>query len=128
MLGFNHRPRWFTGDGGRLSSQSYHPRHCGKNHRNHCPRESCHMTVNLEPYDILEFWSSIGEEQFPRLAKLARFLLGISVAPLPLINKKGGINSGLNSEEIGILLNLRPNILNSVNHQLLSRYKQQQQQ
>nr|CAD2177795.1 unnamed protein product [Meloidogyne enterolobii] len=78
--------------------------------------------------DILEFWSSIGEEQFPRLAKLARFLLGISVAPLPLINKKGGINSGLNSEEIGILLNLRPNILNSVNHQLLSRYKQQQQQ
>ncbi|CAK5081798.1 unnamed protein product [Meloidogyne enterolobii] len=75
--------------------------------------------------DILEFWSSIGEEQFPHLAKLARFLLGISVASLPLINKKGGINGGLSSEEIGILLNLRPNILNSVNHQLLSRYKQQ---
>uniref|UniRef100_A0A915MHM5 HAT C-terminal dimerisation domain-containing protein n=1 Tax=Meloidogyne javanica TaxID=6303 RepID=A0A915MHM5_MELJA len=80
------------------------------------------------PCDILEFWSSIGEEQFPRLAKLARFLLGISVAPLPLINKKGGINSGLNSDEIGILLNLRPNILNSVVNHQLSRYKIQQQQ
>ncbi|KAF7638580.1 hypothetical protein Mgra_00001960 [Meloidogyne graminicola] len=77
--------------------------------------------------DILEFWSSFGEEQFPNLAKLARFLLSISFTP---ITTKKEINNGnlLNSNEIEILLNLRPKILNSVNHQLAHHRIQQQKQ
>uniref|UniRef100_A0A183CIU7 Protein kinase domain-containing protein n=1 Tax=Globodera pallida TaxID=36090 RepID=A0A183CIU7_GLOPA len=57
--------------------------------------------------DILEFWSSIGEAQFPRLAHLARFILASSGAPASIVLQQPS-TSKLGPREIGTLLNLRP--------------------
>uniref|UniRef100_A0A915LHR4 Uncharacterized protein n=1 Tax=Meloidogyne javanica TaxID=6303 RepID=A0A915LHR4_MELJA len=89
----------------------------------------CSDSERLSVYEKIREMANLDKKPKESIkTKLARFLLAISVAPLPLINKKGGVNSGLNSEEIGILLNLRPNILNSVVNHQLSRYKIQQHQ
>lgn len=77
--------------------------------------------------DILEFWSSIGEAQvrqmkghhthlgimtnfaafqFPRLARLARFILASSGAPCPIPLQQPSICK-LGPHEIGTRLNLR---------------------
>uniref|UniRef100_A0A1I8ASV8 BED-type domain-containing protein n=1 Tax=Steinernema glaseri TaxID=37863 RepID=A0A1I8ASV8_9BILA len=55
--------------------------------------------------DILEFWSSIGEAQFPRLARLARFLLA-SAAAAPAVQLQ--VNDGkLTEKNLHNLLLLR---------------------
>ncbi|KAK0399904.1 hypothetical protein QR680_003267 [Steinernema hermaphroditum] len=55
--------------------------------------------------DILEFWSSIGESQFPRLSRLARFLLA-SAAAAPTVQLQ--VNEGkLNEKNLHNLLLLR---------------------
>ncbi|KAL3110178.1 hypothetical protein niasHT_015781 [Heterodera trifolii] len=77
--------------------------------------------------DILEFWSSIGEAQFPRLARLARFLLASSGAPCPIPLQQPSICK-LGPHEIGTRLNLRPEVLNSLVHVPHQSQQVQQQQ
>uniref|UniRef100_A0A914HWH8 BED-type domain-containing protein n=1 Tax=Globodera rostochiensis TaxID=31243 RepID=A0A914HWH8_GLORO len=76
--------------------------------------------------DILEFWSSIGEAQFPRLAHLARFILASSGAPASIVLQQPS-TSKLGPREIGTLLNLRPEVLNSLIHRPHHQHHQSQQ-
>jgi hypothetical protein len=62
--------------------------------------------------NVLEFWSSIGERQFPRLAKLARFILATSGACAPI--RLAEPSSKLSATDINTLMMLRPEVLNSL--------------
>uniref|UniRef100_A0A914EFM6 BED-type domain-containing protein n=1 Tax=Acrobeloides nanus TaxID=290746 RepID=A0A914EFM6_9BILA len=69
----------------------------------------CYLRTPFAPQqtkDILEFWSTVGESQFPRLAKLARFILSMAgaAAPIELSNPS---SSRLTVENLNGLLMLR---------------------
>ena len=75
----------------------------------------CYLRTSFPPHQtksLLEFWSSIGERQFPRLAKLARFLLATSAASSPLMLSQP--SSQLTAGDLGTLLILRWEIAFSI--------------
>ncbi|KAI1726385.1 hAT family dimerization domain containing protein [Ditylenchus destructor] len=76
----------------------------------------CYLRTSFPPNQtksVLEFWSTVGERQFPRLAKLARFLLPTSGACAPLSLSQPSTSP--TSSDINTLLILRPEVLNSLN-------------
>uniref|UniRef100_A0A915EBQ8 HAT C-terminal dimerisation domain-containing protein n=1 Tax=Ditylenchus dipsaci TaxID=166011 RepID=A0A915EBQ8_9BILA len=68
----------------------------------------CYLRTSFSPNqtkNVLEFWASVGESEFPRLAKLARFLLPTSAACAPV--SLAHPSSPLTASDINTLLILR---------------------
>ncbi|CAD5226990.1 unnamed protein product [Bursaphelenchus xylophilus] len=65
---------------------------------------------------LLEFWSTFGETNFPKLSKFGRFILGVHSASRPL--KINLPSTKLSAEQIGTFLKLRPEVSSTVSRPL----------
>ncbi|KHN77485.1 hypothetical protein Tcan_07977 [Toxocara canis] len=68
------------------------------------PPESLSSLLVLRSSDVLQFWSTLGQTQFPNLAHLARYLLSI---PAACCQHRSQSNVGLPPESLSSLLVLR---------------------